>query len=209
MRRRAEVMRGPYFVCCGLLLLAGCATAPVPREPLSAPEQEALLRGLAGFQLEGRAFVQVGNDGSNATLSWHQRADESQLRLSGPLGAGSLLLVYSPQALRVTTSHGEVLRDDEAEQALSAQLGFIPPFEALRYWVLGLTAPGETPVEQATDSTGRIADMTQQQWRIHYDRWADVATRAGMARLPQRLTATRADLRLRLFVDRWKLQAAD
>lgn len=202
-------MRLVWPACCGALLLAGCATPRLSHVPLTALEQEALLRDLSGFRLQGRAGVQAGADGFNASLSWRQQASESQLQLGGPLGAGSLILVYSPEVLRVTTSHGEKLEGAEAEQVLSEQLGFVPPFAALRFWVLGLVAPGEAPVAQVTDDMGRIAEMTQQGWRIHYDRWIQMATRVGEVRLPQRLTATHADLKLRLVTDRWQLQSAN
>ena len=209
MWRRAEIMRRLLLALCGLLLFAGCATTRISRAPLSAAEQELFLRGLSGFGLDGRVGVTAGEQRVNPTLAWRQQAAESRVRLSGQFGVGSLTLVYRPQFLSMTTSHGEELRDINAEQALSAQLGFLPPFEALRYWVLGLAAPGEAPLEQSTDADGRLADMTQLQWHIHYDRWIEVATTAGLARLPRRLTATRGDLSLRLFVDRWKLQAGN
>jgi outer membrane lipoprotein LolB len=207
MWRRAEVMRR-LSVACGCLLLASCATTRVSHVPLTAAAQETFLGNLSDFQLEGRAGVRAGGEGFNIpSVSWRQAAAESRLKLRGTLGVGSLTLVYGPQTLHVTTSRGEELEGDEAKQALSAQLGFVPPFEALRYWVLGVAAPGEPPTEQAADADGHIVDMTQLQWRIRYDRWADVPTRDGVARLPKRLVASRADLRLTLFIDRWKLQA--
>lgn len=202
-------MRGPILLLCSLVWLAGCATTRVAREPLSASAQEAMLRGLAGFQLEGTASVQAGEEAVTPTVSWRQRGAESRFRFSGPLGMGTLLLEYGPQNLHLTSSRGEDLRGPEAEQVLSAQLGFVPPFEALRFWVLGLPAPGEPPQVQSTDDIGRISDMTQQQWRIRYERWTDVATQAGVAQLPKKLVATRADLRLILVVRRWDLRAGD
>jgi outer membrane lipoprotein LolB len=208
MWRRAEVMRRALTALCSVVL-AGCVTAPVSHEPLSVSAQEELLRGLGNFRLDGRASVQAGDEAFNPSLSWRQKAAESQLKLSGPLGAGSMALVYSPQLLRVTTSRGEKLENAKAEQALVAQLGFLPPFGALRYWVLGIVAPGDPPAGQVNDAAGRLTEITQQGWRIQYDRWTQVATRDGLVSLPQRLTATRASLRLRLFVDRWKLQASD
>jgi outer membrane lipoprotein LolB len=206
MWRRAEVM-GRLFAAACCLLLAGCATTRVSHAPLTAAAQEALLRDLPGFRLEGRVGVRVGEEAFKASVSWRQIAAESRLRLSSPLGVGGMTLVYGPQTLHVTTSRGEELEGAEAEQALSAQLGFVPPFAALRYWMLGLAAPGEAPAGQATDIDGRTVDMTQLHWRIRYDRWTDVATPAGMVRLPQHLIATRADLSLTLVVDRWKPQA--
>jgi outer membrane lipoprotein LolB len=202
-------MRGWGLLLCGLLWLAGCATTRVAREPLSVGAQEPMLRGLAGFRLEGKASVQAGEEVVEPKVSWRQSGTESRFKFSGFLGMGTLLLEYGPQTLHLTTSRGEDLRSAEAEQVLSAQLGFVPPFEALRFWALGLVAPGEPPVEQSTDDAGRIVNMTQQQWHIRYSSWTDVITGAGVARLPKLLVATRADLTLKLFVRRWDLEAGD
>jgi len=207
MWRRAEAMRR-LFIAFGCLLLVGCATTRVSHVPLTAAAQETFLRSLSGFQLKGRAAVRAGEEGFNASVTWRQIAAESRFKLSGPVG-GSLTLVYGPQTLHVISSRGEELEGAEAEQALTAQLGFVPPFEALRYWVLGLAAPGEPLTEQATDRDGRLVDMTQQQWRIHYDRWSEFETSAGMVRLPRILVATHADLRLKLVVESWKPQAGN
>ena len=203
-------MRRVCVAAGAALLLAGCATARLSREPLAPAAQESVLRGLAGFRLDGRAAVRAGEEGSPpATLSWVQQAAESRLKLSGPIGAGGLTLVFSPDSLQVISSKGETYRDAEAQQILAAELGFVPPFDALRYWVLGLAAPGEAPADQQTDAAGRIAGMTQQGWRIQYERWKPLVTRAGAVQLPHKLTAAHADLRLQLVVDRWKLQAVD
>jgi outer membrane lipoprotein LolB len=198
-------MRGSLLLCCGLLMLAACATTSrVSQAPLGVPEQEALLRDLPGFRLNGRTAIKAGEEGSQSTLVWHQQAAESRLKLSSSFGVGGVTLVYGPQQLLVT-ARGEELRDAEAQQLLLEQLGFVPPFGALRYWVLGLPAPGEALADQSVGANGRVADMTQLQWHIRYDRWTDVATPAGVVQLPRKLTATRADLRLIVFVDRWKL----
>jgi outer membrane lipoprotein LolB len=202
-------MRLLWSACCGMLLLAGCATTRVSQAPLATAAQEQVLRGLAGFQLEGRASIKVGDDGFTPSLSWQQRADEARLRVHPPIGPGGLTLVYSPQLLQVTDSRANTYEGDDARNLLASQLGFVPPFDALRYWVLGLAAPGESPVASVLDGEGRAIEMTQQGWHIKYDRWTTEATRAGTLRLPKRLTASRADLRLVLFVDRWKLRVAD
>ncbi len=200
-------MRRSLLLCCGLLLLAACATTTrVSQAPLGVSEQEALLRDLPGFRLQGRTGITAGGERTQPGIDWRQKAAESQLKLGGLIGAGGVTLVYSPQRLLVTSSRGEELRDAEAQQALVEQLGFVPPFDALRYWLLGLAAPGEAPTEQLAGENGRVADMTQLQWRIQYDRWTDVATPSGVVQLPKKLTATRADLKLSVFVDRWTLQ---
>lgn len=203
MRRFPKVLRHASALAAALLL-AACATAPDTRPLLDPQAQEQALRDLSGFQLAGRTAVAAGDDGFNASVSWREARGESVLKLSGPVG-GSLTLTWRPGFLQVVSSRGERLEGAEAEQAVVAQLGFVPPFEALRYWMLGLPAPGEPPTEQESDDTGRPARLVQQQWQIRYDRWTAATLPAGRVQLPQRLTATRDDVRLRIFVDRWKL----
>lgn len=200
-------MRRLWPAFCGALLLAGCATTRPAPELLPASAQEALLRDLPGFELQGRVAARAGDQGSTPSLSWVQQADESLLRLSGPFGSGGLTVQYSPGSLRVASSRGDEYEGDDAAAILSAQLGLVPPFEALRYWVLGLPAPGEAPTDRKVNAVGRLADLTQLGWHIRYERWTALATDTGAVQVPELLTATRADLRLKLVVDRWKLQA--
>lgn len=203
-------MRRLWPCACLALLLAACATFRPPPELITASAQEALLRSMSGFSLDGRAVARDGEKGSPAiSLSWIEHAGESRVRFSGPLGIGGLKLAFGPGLLEVTDSDGQSFRDQEAEQVLAAQLGFVPPFQALRYWVLGLPAPGEPPVDRHSDATGRVADMTQLGWHIKYESRRQLVTHAGAVQLPQRLVATMGNLRLLLVVDRWKLQGAD
>ncbi|MET0279876.1 MAG: lipoprotein insertase outer membrane protein LolB [Steroidobacteraceae bacterium] len=196
-------MRSGYAALASLLLLAGCATVPQPRSTLPPADEQALLLGLTSFALDGRAAVAANGDGFNASVAWRQAGTETIVKLSGPIG-GSLTLTYRPGFLRVANSRGQVLQDADAEAAVIEQLGFVPPFEALRYWVLGLPAPGEAPTERI-DAAGRIAQLTQAQWQIRFERWVPVAAGSGEVQLPQRLTATREGVRLRVFVDKWRL----
>jgi len=107
----------------------------------------------------------------------------------------------------MTSGRGEEYSGDDAAAILSDQLGFVPPFDALRYWVLGLVAPGEAPTDQQTNGAGRLAELTQWGWHISYERWTVLATSLGEVQVPQKLTATRSDVRLKLVVNRWKLRA--
>lgn len=188
------------------LLAAGCATLAPPGEPLPAAEQQQRLSELDDFTLTGRAAVSANGEGFNASLVWTQSGAESRVRLSGPVG-GSLTLTWRPDFLQVVSSRGETLRDADAEAAIIQQLGFVPPFDALRYWVLGVAAPGEPPSRRVEAANGRVAELEQQQWRMVFERWNVVGSRAGTLLLPQRLTATRDGVRLRVVMDRWKLEA--
>jgi outer membrane lipoprotein LolB len=188
-----------------LLVLAACATTPpAAKRTLDAAQQHSLLKDLAAFSLQGRVAVAAAGQGSTPAVEWRQQHEVSSVKLSGPLGVGSLQLEFSPQSLRLVTGNGDVLVDEAAQRALASELGFVPPFAALRYWILGERAPGDAGLE-TRDAAGLLQRLEQQQWLILYERYMPVTTSAGLAQLPARLTATRDGLRLRLVVDRWRL----
>jgi outer membrane lipoprotein LolB len=192
-----------------LVLVAACATTPpAPRHALDATERHNLLQDLDAFSLTGRVAVAAAGQGSTPAVEWRQQRDVSRVKLSGPLGVGSLQLEYSPGSLRLVAANGDVLQDDAAQSALTRELGFVPPFEALRYWVLGEPAPadGDAAAVATRDAAGLLQRLEQQQWLILYERYMPVETNAGTTQMPARLTATRDGLRLRLVVDRWRLQ---
>jgi outer membrane lipoprotein LolB len=192
-----------------LLMLSACATTPPAPLTMLPPEaQLELLRGLQEFSLNGRVAIRSGTQGGeNASMTWQQTGEQTTIRLSAQMGMGSLTVNWRPGALRLTGGKGEDFVDAEAEQVLVEQLGFMPPFEALRFWVLGLPAPGELPTQQSVADSGRISELVQQGWQIRYDeRWLSVAAGGGSGvELPRELTVTRDDLRLRLLVEKWEL----
>lgn len=204
MRRGAERVRRRVLAGLVLAALAGCVTVP-PAPVLDPPAQREALARLARYTISGRVAVASAGQGFNAGVDWQQDAARSRLKLSGPLGAGSLVLEYGDGTLAVTTSRGEALAGDEAVGAIEQQLGFVPPLAPLRWWLLGLPAPDGGPSEAQQDADGRTIGLAQDGWTLRYERFMAVKTRAGALQLPARVTATRPGTRLRLVVDRWRL----
>lgn len=189
------------LLCAGLM--AGCATTPRSTQPLNVAEQLQYLAQLERFAFAGR--VAVAPQGLNPSVDWSQQQDVVNLRLSGPLGTGSIEVKYSPDTLQLTTGRGEDLRNGDAERLLMQELGFMPPFAALRYWVLGVPAPGVV-ANEVRDEAGLLQQFEQQGWKIVFERRVAVAARTGGVQLPSKLTASRDGQRLRLVVDRWRLK---
>jgi outer membrane lipoprotein LolB len=181
-------------------LLAGCANLRAPRTLLPAQAQERLLSSLPGFSVQGRALVRR----ELASLDWQQRGEAARVRLAGPFGAGGITVDFSPAHL-VIRLRGETWEDAAAEAVLLEELGFVPPFDAMRYWVLGLSAPGEPPSARSESAEGRLDSLVQRGWQIRYEQWQAVAVNGGGVLLPRRVSLTRGELRLRVVVDRWKL----
>lgn len=185
-------------------LLAGCRTAP-PRPVLGPgadapwPEQRAALEKLERYNLNGRVAVAANGQGFSASLRYQQLPRGSNLALDGPLGIGGLRVSLDGDDLEIETSRGEKLDGDAARAELERRLGFALPLSELRWWLLGIPAPGEASVNQDGGS-GEIHDFTQSGWRVSINTRA-----AGLGfSLPQRLTAERDGARLKLLVERWQ-----
>jgi len=190
-----------------LLGLAGCrtrpATAPVigPGADAPWPVQREQLRNLDRYSLAGRVAVTANGEGFTASLRFAQSPDESSMALDGPLGIGGLRVSQSRRGLRMTTSKGEELDGLAAAADLEKRLGVALPFMQLRWWLLGVPAPGDVLVPLDQDpATGEIRGFNQDGWRI------DIQSRApglGFA-LPKKLTAEHEGAKVKLVVDQWQ-----
>lgn len=198
--RRAAL--GAVLVALGSL--AGCRTAPPgavvgPGAYAPWPEQRAALEKLDRYGLNGRVAVAANGQGFSASLRYQQLPRSSNLALDGPLGIGGLRVDLEGEDLAIATSRGEKLDGDAARAELERRLGFALPLSQLRWWLLGIPAPGDAAVNEDA-GTGEIRDFTQAGWRVSINTRA-----AGLGfSLPQRLTAEREGARLKLMVERWR-----
>jgi outer membrane lipoprotein LolB len=143
--------------------------------------------------------VAAGNDGGSGSFDWAQDGTTSRLDLRGPLGAGAVRLVVTPQTLSLVDGSGRVLDADGARADLQARLGADLPWDHLRYWLLGMPAPGfEATVLDQDAAPWRVIE--QAGWRLAYDSFEVV----GGLSLPGRLTAEREAVRVRVIVDAWR-----
>lgn len=195
----------PLAAALGLLLSACAVTPPANIAELTVSEQQMVLRELPGYALDGRVAVRAGEEGWQATVHWQQRGDVSEVRLSGPFGAGAMRLRLQRDELQVTDSRGHKLQGEEADSALRQQLGFVPPLTSLRYWLLGLPDPALQAGAPASGVTATSAEFDQQDWHLRYEDFRGEKTARGDVLAPRKLTATREAIRLRLVVDRWRL----
>ena len=191
-----------------VVLLSSCATRPTALTTPDAAQQSALLRELPAYTLEGRVAVRAGEEGWQANVRWRQNGAVSEVRLSGPFGAGALQLRYDGEALALTTARGDTLRGEDATLTLRQQLGFDPPLAELRHWLLAEPAPQDADIALEAAANGRPASMQQQDWQLAFEGYRAERLKGALLQMPRRINATRADVRLRLVVDRWKLGRA-
>jgi outer membrane lipoprotein LolB len=201
---RATALR--VALAAAMLLVAGCRTAPVgpvigpgPGAEAPWPVQRERLAQLDRYSLNGRVAVAASGQGFSAALRYQQAPDRADMALDGPMGLGGMRLALAGNDLQVTTSNGETLDGGAARAEIEQRLGFPMPLAELRWWLLGLPAPGESSLEQDA-VTGEIRGFRQNGWQV------SVETRApalGFS-LPRRLTAQREGARLKLAVDQWQ-----
>ena len=189
----------------GLLALAGCRTAPVA-PPVIGPgadapwaEQRDALAGISRYALAGRVAVAANEQGFSGSLRYQQQDRRADLAIDGPLGMGGVRVNVDGEALTISNSRGESFDGPAARAELEQRLGFTLPLVELRWWLLGLPAPGEAALEQ-DPVTGEIRAFQQIGWRVSVE---SRAAALGFS-LPRRLTVTRDGARMKLLIESWK-----
>jgi outer membrane lipoprotein LolB len=177
--------------------LAGCAVSPVA--PTVAPDPDTL----TAWTASGRMALAANGEGGSGSFTWQQRSAEATLSLRGPLGAGAVEVVTDGHTLAVTDAEGRHLGDERARATLRQRLGTDLPLGELRYWMLGVAAPGSAAsVADAATAPRRVIE--QSGWRIDYDTFRAAA---GYS-VPERFTATQGGVRLKVIVDDWRIDGS-
>lgn len=186
------------------LLISGCATLGGPAQseaPADWPARQQALGAIASFGLEGRVSARGPVSGS-ANLLWNQDGSDYSLRLSGPFGAGAVLIEGTPQQATIRNKDQTlVTRDPEA--TLRSQLGWTLPVDKLRWWILGLPAPN-APAQTQFDTQARLHNLTQAGWTVSYEEYRAAPVLAPVFDLPRRLGLTQGELTVRVLVDQWE-----
>jgi outer membrane lipoprotein LolB len=185
--RRALTLIG----CCAL---AACATTRTVAPSTQWAQRAGELQRASDWQLDGRAAAALGTQGWQATLSWHQADQNAEVHLSGPFGIGALVLKQTPEGLSLNGAPPS----DAVLSSVQEKLGFDPPIENLRYWLLGVPNPKST-FELSRNDQDRAKVLNQAGWNIAYDRYTPVAGDL----LPSRLVLTAGNVRVRIVIDHW------
>ena len=189
----------------GLLALAGCRTTqivpPVIGPGAGAPwaEQRDALAKLTRYSLNGRVAVAASGQGFSGSLRYQQQEQRAELAIDGPLGLGGVRVSADGDQINISNSSGESFDGPAARAELEQRLGFTLPLAELRWWLLGLPAPGEVALEQ-DPVTGEIRAFQQTGWRVSIDARAAAM---GFA-LPQRLVVSRDGARMKLLIENWQ-----
>lgn len=176
-----------FAILFAAAVLAGCAELPAVRE--SAPTE-------ATFELSGRVAVRHGGNGASARIDWRHGDDTDDLLITSPLGQGIARITRRAGEFTLVTADREEYRAADAESLTERVLGWRLPLTGLSDWVRGRSYPA-SDASVVRDSRSRLAELRQDDWLIEYQEYEDAR--------PLKLRMSRADLEIRLIVDRWVL----
>lgn len=186
---------------CGVLLLAGgCASLPPADDAGSWPGRRAELQALQTWTLDGRVAVAAAAKGFSGGLAWRQDDAQAEIDLRGPLGGAALSIRLDGISMTVTDGSGASVAGEEARAFVASEIGAPLPIAELRYWLVGVPAPG-LPHQETIGADGRLARLEQAGWQLRYSRYQAV----GRLALPVRIDIESETTRLRLVVSSWRL----
>lgn len=124
---------------------------------------------VASWQLSGAMAARSKHKAWSAAVNWAQQgANNYQIRLSGPIGSGTVLI--NKHGGVVTYRDGaKTASSSSAEDLLLHQTGIRLPVSSLYYWVRGLPAPGGASVQK--DANNHAAQIRQNGYTVDYSRY--------------------------------------
>ena len=181
------------------VLLAGCSVLEMKKKQASELAWEARrarLSQIDRFALQARVSS-GGLFGVKGNLSWKQQRDDFQMRVAGPFGVGAATITGTGRQVEIRSAKG-VFTTRNPEQDLHDRLGWTFPVSHLRYWALGLPAPGSDAAMEL-DEGGRITSLEQDDWTLEYDEYQD----AGELELPRKFAVANDEVKIKVVVDEW------
>jgi len=212
----------PHVPVAAAILLTGCATMGPKLSTIEASAQWAArqvqLAAIDSWTVKGRLGVRTNTRGGVATVIWHRERDTHRIELFGPFGGGRVRISQDATSARLIDARQQRSVGRTAEEVLFARVGWHVPFEAMRYWVVGLPAPGAADAQQL-DVLGRLMTLRQAGWEITFDdyrptRRVELPWRISLKALPgavHRVTVDGTDLgdrlEVKLRIKEWALAA--
>ncbi len=203
----AKNLTGMYRLCLTMsltLYLAACTLTPErPTKAVLMAAWQARVQQLQGqvhWRLLGRAALRHEHEAAQAQLRWYQDGDEYRIHFVDPLGRQLAELQRDSAGVSYREGQSPPLMASTAEALLAQELGWDLPVSGLRYWLLGIPAPGPAETHLRLDALGRAKWLEQTGWRVEYPRYAS----ADPLAIPSRVRLTRAHLQVTLVIDKWQ-----
>lgn len=194
MRRAAAVA----VYATALLTTTGCSLLQMKSEKsqLAWEARRELLSRVDRFTVQARVSS-GGVFGVKGNLNWRQQRDGFDMRVAGPFGIGAASIVGRGKQIEIRTAKRTITTEDP-ERDLHDRLGWTFPITHLRYWVLGVPAPG-SHAEVDFDRAGRLVSLAQDDWILEVSEYQQ----AGALELPRKFEVANDEVRIKVVVDAW------
>ncbi|WP_415893321.1 lipoprotein insertase outer membrane protein LolB [Neptuniibacter sp. PT8_73] len=181
------------------LFLAGCSLQktqlPAPND-ISWETRQSLLKDISDWEASGKIGIRTPEDSQSASLKWLQEGSDYQIDIRGPWGQGGASIAGNPQEVIVDIAGEGTFTGTNPEQILHQQWGWALPVSDIFWWIRGLPSPHSQYDQTVVDE--RLAQLTQQDWKIEYLRY-NQQTPA----LPTKMRLQFRDLKVTIVIKTW------
>lgn len=167
------------------------------KSALAWEARRARLEQIDRFTVQARVSS-GGIFGVKGNLHWRQEPDAFEMRVSGPFGVGAASITGRGKQVKIKTSKRTIVTEDP-ERDIHDRLGWTFPVAHLRYWALGMPAPGAAPDDLELDRDGRVLSFAQDDWTLEFTEYQS----AGGLELPRKFEAANEEVRIKVVVDAW------
>ena len=181
-----------------LTFIAGCSHQPPISHTKDWNQHRAELAAFDQWQLRGKLGFKSAERGGSANLQWSQNQQHYQLRLSGPMGVGNVLIQGDQTSAQM--QQGDQRYVDSPELLAARFTGLPIPVDALSWWVRGLPSPSmPKAMDLIVSPAGTASSFIQEGWQLSFSRYR--MTRDGQ--LPRKISGQLGAQSFKLVISDW------
>lgn len=199
------LIRHFLLLCCTVLCVVGCSTAPSSQTSSSALSRDQMfdrnqdkLSNLKSWQFDGRFSIRSSHGVDTANLSWLQESARYLIKISGPLQQGTVFIRGDQATISYKDSKGITDHASTPEELLTRHTQYQLPISSLRYWVMGRPDP-RFAFHLNISANGDLRTLTQQGWEIRYEGFNTIEP----YRLPTKIIMKHEKLDITVSIHDW------
>lgn len=184
------------IVFLGLTACSATQTSKPSNQSEAFALRQQDLKALENWRLSGKLGFKLPRQSGSAFIDWRQNKNSFRLHLSGPLGQGAMT-INSDGKHHTVRKDGKEIETASAQDYFQQQFGWELPIQQLRYWALGIPAPGEAKTS-INPQNGLLDELKQDRWHIRYLRYS-----RHRQPLPEKIILQRQQIKLTLIIHQW------
>lgn len=181
-----------YLIFTSLIFqISACHKVHKPGQDFSSWKQ------VSSWAVKGKMSIQSEKNRGSGKFQWVASEASIDAEFTAALGQGSWKIHQDSEGARLTSSENGNLFANNAEELISAELGWHFPWNKLSHWLRGYKS-GQRPILHQ-QLPGLISEDN---WSIVYSKWMN--TPIGF--LPKVITARNAPYTVKVVIYEWNLK---